>query len=627
MPNTMKKLLQFLMTMYLSVAMVGCYSTEEPVGPDVPIVGALKLSQEEMTIGADGGEFSVDIFTEYAYETSTNVDWMTISGGSCGTEYCTLYFTVAKNNTTSEREGVITVFCDNYNLSATLTVSQEAGENTGDTIPNNEIWYTSTDGAVVEPRNREAFGANIVSNTYENGKGIIKFDGDVTSIGEYAFNELASLTSITIPDSVTSVWESVFWRCEKLEAFYGKFASSDNRCLIVGNTLVAYANASGAIFSIPDSVISIGGWAFDSCFSLTGVTIPDSVTKIGDGAFTDCTSLTSISIPDSVTSIGEYAFCWCSSLTSISIPDSVTKIGGYVCTACESLMAIYGKYASSDNRCLIVDGVLNSFAPKGLTKYTIPNSVTKIGDGAFTDCIALTSISIPDSVTLIGEWAFCDCDSLTSIAIPNSVTSIGEWAFCDCFSLTSVIIGNSVTTIGRNAFSDCTSLTSVTIGNSVTSIGEWAFSYCTSLKSVTIPDSVTLIGEYAFTNCTSLKSVTIGDRVTSIDSHAFSYCESLTSVTIGNGVTTIGEAAFEYCTSLTSVTIPDSVTSIYWAFYGCTSLKEVYCKPTTPPTGNSCMFDNNALERKIYVPRNSVEAYKSAQCWSEYADYIVGYDF
>ena len=90
----MKKLLQFLMTMFLSVAMVGCYSTDEPVGPDVPVVGSLKLSQEEMTVGAEGGDFSVDIFTEYAYEISTNVDWVTISGGSCGTEYCTLYFTV-----------------------------------------------------------------------------------------------------------------------------------------------------------------------------------------------------------------------------------------------------------------------------------------------------------------------------------------------------------------------------------------------------------------------------------------------------------------------------------------------------------------------------------------------------
>ncbi|MBE6213041.1 MAG: hypothetical protein E7129_07905, partial [Rikenellaceae bacterium] len=136
----MKKLLQFLMTMFLSVAMVGCYSTEEPVGPDVPVVGSLKLSQEEMTISPEGGKFSVDIFTEYSYKTSVNVDWIKITDNSSGDEYCTLYFTIAKNNTTSEREGVITVFCDDYNLSATLTVTQVSNSQ----IPNNEIWYTSS---------------------------------------------------------------------------------------------------------------------------------------------------------------------------------------------------------------------------------------------------------------------------------------------------------------------------------------------------------------------------------------------------------------------------------------------------------------------------------------------------
>ena len=164
-----------------------------------------------------------------------------------------------------------------------------------------------------------------------------------------------------------------------------------------------------------------------------------------------------------------------------------------------------------------------------------------------------------------------------------------------------------ITSIGVWAFMDCTSLTSVTIPDSVTSIDVSAFSGCTSLTSVTIPDSVTSIGVWAFMDCTSLTSVTIPDSVTSIDVSAFSGCTSLTSVTIGNGVTSIGDSAF----------------------YGCTSLKEVYCKPTTPPSASwwSFMFDNNASSRKIYVPRNSVSAYKSASGWSEYKSYIVGYDF
>ena len=139
----------------------------------------------------------------------------------------------------------------------------------------------------------------------------------------------------------------------------------------------------------------------------------------------------------------------------------------------------------------------------------------------------------------------------------------------------------------------------------ITLIGDSAFRDCTSLTSITIPNSVTSIGKSAFSGCNSLISVTIPDSVTSIGRQAFASCNSLTSVTIGNSVTSIGDYAFAYCHSLTSV----------------------YCKPTTPPAGGSYMFRDNASGRKIYVPTNSVEAYKSAKYWNDYASYIVGYDF
>ena len=131
-----------------------------------------------------------------------------------------------------------------------------------------------------------------------------------------------------------------------------------------------------------------------------------------------------------------------------------------------------------------------------------------------------------------------------------------------------------------------------------------------------------------FQNCNKLTSVILGNGIRSIGDGAFEWCSSLTSVTIPDSVTSIGSSAFQGCTSLTSITIPDSVTSIgRWIFYDCISLKEVYCKPTTPPTGTYSMFSNNASDRIIYVPRESVEAYKAAKYWSDYADYIVGYDF
>ena len=162
----------------------------------------------------------------------------------------------------------------------------------------------------------------------------------------------------------------------------------------------------------------------------------------------------------------------------------------------------------------------------------------------------------------------------------------------------------------------------------LTSIPSLAFRGCSNLWKIIIPNGVTSIGDSAFDSCSSLTSITIPDSVTSIGGLAFYGCSSLTSITIPDGVTSIGGRAFEGCSSLTSITIPDSVTSIEnYAFSSCSSLKEIYCKSTTPAYTYSGAFDDNASNRKIYVPRGSVEAYKKAEGWKEYADDIVGYDF
>ena len=160
--------------------------------------------------------------------------------------------------------------------------------------------------------------------------------------------------------------------------------------------------------------------------------------------------------------------------------------------------------------------------------------------------------------------------SLTTINIPDSVTSIGESAFSSCKSLTSINISDSVTSIGNSAFSSCESLTSINILDSVTSIGDDAFFWCESLTCINIPDSVTSIGDNAFESCYSLTSINIPDSVTSIGDNAFCGCKSLTCIYIPNSVTSIGNSAFENCSSLSSMVIPDSVTSIgFSAFYGC----------------------------------------------------------
>ena len=439
---------------------------------------------------------------------------------------------------------------------------------------NNEIWYTngSTTKATT-PFETTAFGVNIVSNTYDAVKEcwVIKFDGEVTTIGYDAFRGCINLTSITIPDSVTTIGKSAFYNCH----------------------------------------------------SLPSITIPDSVTTIGYEAFYHCDSLTSVTIPDSVTTIESSAFYWCSSLTSV------------YCKATTPPSLGYNAFSNNANE-------------RRIYVYEESVEVYKSAWSDYKDSIYTNGQNCPDTTTI--EYATTDGNTVTSSILPiisNSydngvgtmvisgiITVIPNSAFEDCDSLTSVIIPDSVTTIGDKAFSGCSSLTSVTIPDSVTTIGNSAFNGCSSLTSVTIPDSVTSIGGSAFAYCSSLTSVTIPDSVTTIESSAFSDCDSLTSVTIPDSVTTIGDSAFGWCDSLTSVTIPDSVTKIaIWAFAYCSSLTSVYCKATTPPAalisywGYWSAFDSNASGRVIYVLMESVEAYKSAEGWSDYASDIVGYNF
>ena len=180
--------------------------------------------------------------------------------------------------------------------------------------PNNEIWYTSSVNDVVIPNDANVFGANIISNTYNNGKGVITFDGEVTTIGSQAFYDHYRLTSVNIPDSVTAIGKRAFMCCTSLTSV-----------------------------TIGDSVTTIGNEAFSNCIDMTSVNIPDSVTEIGDEAFFECDSLTSVTIGNSVTTIGDHAFAYCDILKSVNIPDSVTAIGDSAFYACRSLTSVYCK--------------------------------------------------------------------------------------------------------------------------------------------------------------------------------------------------------------------------------------------------------------------------------------------
>ena len=488
----------------------------------------------------------------------------------------------------------------------------------------------------------------------------------VIAIGIYAFRNDEGygnrLTSVTIPNSVTSIDHMAFKGCSDLidihvDSDNQYYSSIDGILFNKDVTILIKCPEKKELVVIPNSVTSIGYMAFYYCRGLTSLTIGNSVTSIGDEAFYGCNRLTSLTIGNSASigreafcgcsrlasvtignsetignsmaSIGYMAFCGCTGLTSVTIGNSVTSIGNYAFSGCTGLTSVtIGNSASIGNRAF--------FGCRGLTSVTIGNSETignftaSIGDEAFCDCKSLTSVTIGNSVTSIGDRAFSGCSGLTSLTIGNSVTSIGDYAFYYCRGLTSLTIGNS-TSIGNYAFCGCSRLASVTIGNSETignsmaSIGREAFSGCESLTSVTIPNSVTSIGREAFSGCKSLTSVTIPNSVTSIGDWAFSGCSGLTSLTIGNSVTSIGNYAFSNCHRLTSLTIPSSVIAIGSFAFASSFFSSIYCQALTPPlnsiygTATDPIFNGSTYEyAKLYVPIGCRYAYKKAFLWKSF---------
>ena len=528
----------------------------------------------------------------------------------------------------------------------------------------------------------------IGNNAFEKQKNLeeITIPESVTKIGDSAFEGCVHLTSVIIPKSVTQIGNNAFNRCKNLRSLFFRGTtppalglkvfnecSSDLKIYAPESSIARYksipngANYASAMAGYTDfkavlkehtdymanidndpnniiryvmcdkkftvllneewsfganikshtwdpvtgngviifyrNVTKIGHETFKELTGLTAIVIPQSATEIGNNAFLNCSGLTSITIPEGVKSIGDNAFLGCSSLHKASIPSSVTTIGKAAFKNCDKLISV-----------------------------TLAEGLIKISNEAFYDCDALTTITLPNSLTTIDAEAFNDCSKLTTITFGSSVETIGKSAFRNCDQLTSISLPNSLKTIGNEAFRDCDGIASITIPNSVITIGDDAFYYCNNLANITIGRSVKTIGSKAFGRCGKLTSITIPNSVTSIGDYAFSGCSNLTNVSIGKSVTTIGSYAFYECRSLSHITIPEKVTSIELsAFYCCHSLTSVFCKALTPPTYTSysawCAFHNNGSGRKIYVPQQSAEKYKTADGWRDYSNAIVGYEF
>ena len=464
---------------------------------------------------------------------------------------------------------------------------------------------------------------------------------DVTSIGNYAFNNCSSLTSVTIPNSVTNIGSNAFKGCSSLTT-----VTINNNSIVSEETLTKIFGSQVTNYVIGDDVTIIGSKSFNNCFLLNSVTIGSKVKWIYNNAFINCTSLKSVTIPNSVTYIGDKAFSGCSRMSSITIGNNVKTIGNAVFNECTNLIkvnvldlaawcSISFPNIQSNPLYYAHDLYLNDNL---ITDLFIPDNVTCIEDYSFSNCYSIASVTIPNSVDTIRYNAFSGCSSLTSVTIPNSVTNIESSVFSGCSSLTSVTIPNSVTSLGLSAFIKCSSLITVTINSN--DIVSKSYSSNTSIKGIfgdqvtnyMIGDDVKSIGSNAFYGCSKMTSVTIGSNVTSIGNDAFSNCSSLTSVTIPNSVKSIGNDAFENCTSMTSITIGNNVTTIGGsAFYNCHNLKKVNVLDLTawcsipfhgyadnPLYYAHNLYLNDNLITDLFIPNNvtCIEDFSFSNCYS-----------
>jgi len=324
----------------------------------------------------------------------------------------------------------------------------------------------------------------------------VNIGSGVTNIANQAFSYCSGLTAITVDASnpaYSSLAGTLFDKGQTTLIQYpnglaGSYAIPGSATSIGDSAFQNCASLSSVV--IPDGVTNIGNSAFNSCTSLTQVNIPNSVINIGSSAFYSCTSLTNVNVGSGVTTIGSSAFGYCSSLTAINVDShnlNYSSLAGILfnkgkTTLLQCPNGLAGSYVIPGSVTTIGNSAFANCA--SLTQVTIANNVSSISDSAFANCTRLANIVIPNSVTSIGNFAFSSCSSLASVTIPNSITSISNSVFESCTGLTNVMIPNSVTSIGGMAFFFCSGLTNVTIPGSVTSISGNAFGYCGNLKGV-----------------------------------------------------------------------------------------------------------------------------------------------
>ena len=444
----------------------------------------------------------------------------------------------------------------------------------------------------------------------------------VKQIGSYAFEKNTTLTSVSIPETVTELEYLAFTGCTSLTAVtipsgLTKAGSLGNGAFSGCSALTTVQFGSGlasipeALFegtglktvTLPESVTSIGSWAFANCAKLEQVHFPAGLTSIGLGAFENCTALTAVTLPKRLTELGSAVFENCSALKSVWIPKSLTNNGlgdGFKgCTALTDITFETGITKIADRQ----------FDGSPIKSITIPGTVTTVGMSAFSDCANLTAIDLPSSVTEIDGYAFENCTALTAVTLPKHLRRLGTEAFLGCTALKSVFIPLSLQNVS-SPFRKCTALTDVTFEDGRTELPDTLLQG-SGVRQLTVPQTVTKIGYSAFADCTQLTAITLPAGLRELGNEAFEGCTALTGVALPDSLTDLGYGVFRDCSALTAAEFPAGIAPFSWStgssmLRNCTSLRSVKLPKTVSSLGDYFFAGCTALEQ-IVLPDSVTE--------------------
>jgi len=400
----------------------------------------------------------------------------------------------------------------------------------------------------------------------------VDYDGRiwlVTAIGDKAFANCTSLSSITLPPSLFHIGESAFFRCSSLKEIV-----------------------------FPEHLMSVGNWAFAGCSALQQIEFPVTAQYLGKGCVANCHTLQKAVVRSKMRELPENMFHSCWLLTDVELPELLT-IGQACFEDCRSLNSIQ-----------------------------LPATLRTIGGSAFSGCKMLSQILLPDHLTTIGRQAFWGCQSLTDVQVPASVSTVGFAAFADCTSLKNAYLPSTLKHLEGWAFNRCTSLRECAIPASQTALEPAIFCKCKQLQNIVIPDGVRNTGYGVFADCSNARSITFGNGLKNIGDETFFNLDAVKTINIPENVDSIGRDAFENCSALEQLTIPSRVNVIALnAFRDCLALREVYSLMESPCELPELGFaDATFNSATLYVPAGFESIYKNKNFWKKFVN-ILPFDF